>query len=117
MATSPLVSPTPMALPVLPPELMLPIETAPPLAEAVAVPPLPAAAMSSCAAAPAVPNRLATAPAIVPNTRLLIAFTPSRFAGAFPSDGAAVPRHRGIGYRGRADFARGRGGVRTVARW
>src|SRR5215216_1649422 len=37
-----IVSPTPMALPALPPELMSPIETAPPLADAFETPPLPA---------------------------------------------------------------------------
>src|SRR5829696_315994 len=42
----PQVSPTPMALPAFPPLLTLPMETAPPLAEAVATPPLPAEAMS-----------------------------------------------------------------------
>src|SRR5688572_6621559 len=42
----PQVSPTPMALPALPPLLMSPIDTAPPLAEAVATPPLPADAIS-----------------------------------------------------------------------
>src|SRR5687767_11046982 len=36
------VSPTPMALPALPPELMSPIEMAPPSAEAFETPPLPA---------------------------------------------------------------------------
>src|SRR5919112_4682775 len=36
------VSPTPMALPALPPELMSPIETAPPSADAFETPPLPA---------------------------------------------------------------------------
>ena len=40
------VSPTPMALPALPPLLMSPMDTAPPLADAVATPPLPAEAMS-----------------------------------------------------------------------
>src|SRR5215216_2404111 len=42
----PQVSPTPMALPALPPLLTSPIDTAPPLAEAVATPPLPAEAIS-----------------------------------------------------------------------
>ena len=42
----PQVSPTPMALPAFPPLLTLPMETTPPLAEAVATPPLPAEAMS-----------------------------------------------------------------------
>src|SRR5918995_3550215 len=37
-----IVSPTPMALPALPPELMSPIETAPPSADAFETPPLPA---------------------------------------------------------------------------
>src|SRR5215207_5517450 len=46
-ATDPqLVSPTPMALPALPPLLTSPIWTAPPLAEDVATPPLPADAVS-----------------------------------------------------------------------
>src|SRR5215211_7721444 len=40
------VSPTPMALQALPPLLMSPTETAPPFAEAVATPPLPAEAVS-----------------------------------------------------------------------
>src|SRR5262245_2870719 len=40
------VSPTPMALPALPPLFTSPIATAPPLAEAVATPPLPAEAVS-----------------------------------------------------------------------
>src|SRR5829696_5151337 len=42
----PQVSPMPMALQALPPLLMLPTETAPPLAEDVATPPLPAEATS-----------------------------------------------------------------------
>src|SRR5215210_9428721 len=40
------VSPTEIALPALPPELMSWIETAPPLADEVATPPLPEDAMS-----------------------------------------------------------------------
>src|SRR5689334_2155592 len=44
--TPPTVSPTPMALPTLPPLLMLPRLTAPPLAPAVATPPLPADAVN-----------------------------------------------------------------------
>src|SRR5215211_9156351 len=40
------VSPTEMALPTLPPELMSWIETAPPLADEVATPPLPEDAVS-----------------------------------------------------------------------
>jgi hypothetical protein len=43
----PQVSPTPMALPALPPLLTSPIATAPPLADAVATPPLPALAIST----------------------------------------------------------------------
>src|SRR5215218_3130237 len=42
----PQVSPTPMALPALPPLLTSPIATAPPLADAEATPPLPADAVS-----------------------------------------------------------------------
>src|SRR5215213_5979767 len=42
----PQVSPTPMAFPALPPLLTLPSEAAPPLAEDVATPPLPADAVS-----------------------------------------------------------------------
>src|ERR671927_1078349 len=42
----PQVSPTPMALPALPPLFTSPMATAPPLAEAVATPPLPAEAVS-----------------------------------------------------------------------
>jgi hypothetical protein len=42
----PQVSPTPMALPALPPLLTSPIETAPPLADAAATPPFPAEAVS-----------------------------------------------------------------------
>src|SRR5689334_5421028 len=44
--TPPTVSPTPMALPTLPPLLMSPRLTAPPLAPAVATPPLPADAVN-----------------------------------------------------------------------
>src|SRR5215218_6623950 len=42
----PQVSPTPMALPALPPLLTSPIAAAPPLADAVATPPFPAEAVS-----------------------------------------------------------------------
>jgi hypothetical protein len=42
----PEVSPTPMALPALPPLLTLPSEAAPPLADDVATPPFPADAVS-----------------------------------------------------------------------
>ena len=51
-ATEPEVSPTPMALPALPPLLTSPMETAPPLAEDVATPPLPAEAKSPVPASP-----------------------------------------------------------------
>src|SRR5918993_3828111 len=43
--TEPAVSPTPMALPALPPLLTSPMPTAPPLADDVATPPLPANCM------------------------------------------------------------------------
>ena len=46
MTGAQVVSPTLIALPTFPPELMLPVEIAPPFAEAVATPPLPEAAMS-----------------------------------------------------------------------
>src|SRR5262245_14817456 len=53
-----------MALPALPPLLILPMLTAPPLADAVATPPLPAEAMSEVWAATLVtPRRPAAAPA------------------------------------------------------
>src|SRR5215210_6823436 len=81
MTGPPQVSPTPMALPALPPLLTSAIETAPPLADDVATPPLPAEAMSPApespppknlpwrsprrdwAAAPATPTRLVAAAA------------------------------------------------------
>src|SRR6187200_2288064 len=44
----PQVSPTPMALPALPPLLTSPMATAPPLADASATPPLPADAVKVC---------------------------------------------------------------------
>src|SRR5215208_4267773 len=49
------VSPTAMAFPAFPPELMSWIETAPPLAAEVATPPLPEAAVSTPASAPLLP--------------------------------------------------------------
>src|SRR5829696_8724485 len=48
----PQVSPTPIALPALPPLFTSPRETAPPFALAVATPPLPADAMSPAPASP-----------------------------------------------------------------
>src|SRR5215212_7141205 len=82
--TDPTVSPTPMAFPALPPLLTSPMATAPPLADDVATPPLPAEAMSpvpaspppknlSCsrvwAAACATPARPTTAPVTAAFTR------------------------------------------------
>src|SRR5918994_7769602 len=81
--TEPTVSPTPMALPALPPLLMSATETAPPLAEDVATPPFPAEAMSVrpsspppknrsrrlWADAPATPTRPVAAPAAAAFTR------------------------------------------------
>src|SRR5689334_1650356 len=61
-ATPPTVSPTPMALPALPPLLTSPMLTAPPLAPAVATPPFPADAVNC-------PNRsslIAIAPPALP---------------------------------------------------
>ena len=61
----------PMALQALPPLLMLPTETAPPLAEAVATPPLPAEATSVklfAAAKEADRAGLALATSVVPRT-------------------------------------------------
>src|ERR671912_2016910 len=55
--TEPAVSPTPMALPALPPLLTSPIPTAPPLADDVATPPLPAEAMSVAPSSPPPKNR------------------------------------------------------------
>src|SRR5215207_3452673 len=56
-----------MALPTLPPLLISPAATAPPLPDAVATPPLPALAMSvNCAAAVRMPRTAVTAPAKMP---------------------------------------------------
>src|SRR5215208_4022546 len=94
--TEPTVSPTPIALPALPPLLTSPMETAPPLAEAVATPPLPAEAISpepsspppknlSCsrdwAAASAAARTPAAAPIAAAFTRRLIVLPLSVHAG------------------------------------
>src|SRR3954467_15241049 len=63
----------PMALQTLPPLLMFPTETAPPLAEAVATPPFPAEAVSvNCAAALPTPARPTATPATTALMRLFI---------------------------------------------
>src|SRR3954452_6615054 len=63
----------PMALQTLPPLLMFPTETAPPLAEAVATPPFPAEAVSmNWAAALPTPARPATVPTTTALMRLFI---------------------------------------------
>src|SRR3954471_7682347 len=63
----------PMALQTLPPLLMFPTETAPPLAEAVATPPFPAEAVSmNCAAALPTPAKPTAAPATTALMRLFI---------------------------------------------
>src|SRR4051794_40589382 len=63
----------PMALQALPPLLMLPMETAPPLAEAVATPPFPAEAVSiNWAPTLPTPAKPATVPATTALMRLFI---------------------------------------------
>src|SRR5215218_6057525 len=83
----PQVSPTPMALPALPPLLTSPVATAPPLAADVATPPLPAEAISvycmmvspSCAVSVGGDPCRAPAPRVIPGHAVIM--------------GAPLPRH------------------------
>src|SRR3954451_7145230 len=75
----------PMALQTLPPLLMLPAETAPPLAEDVATPPFPAEAVSMyCAATLPTPARPTTAPATTALT-CLFTYSPPYFPTERPA--------------------------------
>src|SRR5829696_2408677 len=109
--TEPTVSPTPMALPALPPLLTSATETAPPLADDVATPPLPAETTSVgpssappknrsrrlWADAPATPTRPVAAPAAAAFT-CRFTFSPlTRFGLPGARDPGRDRDHRPIG--------------------
>src|SRR5215208_3651918 len=76
--TEPYVFPTEMALPTLPPVLMSPTTTTPPLALAVALPPLPA--LSRLAASRLGQSPASAAPSIPPTTRRRVLPIPQALA-------------------------------------